>query len=99
MKVVYSLAALGLAVGAPAYGKDPDPLFQSSEVIRITFKGAVNAASDSPRPASLIVGNETLPITFTERGITRRQGDICPFPPLRVTFTQPPPETSVFAKR
>src|SRR5205085_7706362 len=48
---------------------------------------------------SLIVGNETLPISFTERGLTRRASDVCQFAPLRVTFTQPPPATSLFTKQ
>ncbi|HEX6218343.1 MAG TPA: hypothetical protein VFZ35_03615, partial [Sphingomicrobium sp.] len=99
MKAIYALAAFGVTVSGPALAKDPDPLFQSSDVIRITFKGAVGSASDTPRPGSIIIGNETLPMTFTERGITRRKSDICSFPPLRVTFTQPPPETSLFAKQ
>jgi hypothetical protein len=99
MTILRCLVAIGLGVGGAASAKDAKPLFQSSDLIRITFKGAVGSASDTPRAGSIIIGNETLPMTFTERGITRRKKDICPFPPLRVTFTQPPAETSLFAKQ
>jgi hypothetical protein len=99
MKALRCLVALSVGIGGPAAAKDPKPLFASSDVLRITMKGPINSASESPRAAAIINGAETLPITFAERGITRRQKDVCPFPPLRVTFTQPPPETSVFAKQ
>lgn len=99
MRILRCLAALSLGVCGAAYAKDAKPLFQSSDVIRITFKGAVGSASDAPRAGSIISGSETLPMTFTERGLTRRSKDICPFAPLRVTFTQPPAATSLFAKQ
>ena len=99
MTILRCLVALSLGVGGAAWAKDAKPLFQSSDVLRITFKGQVGSASDTPRAGSIIIGDETLPMTFTERGITRRKKDICPFPPLRVSFTQPPAATSQFAKQ
>ena len=99
MRIVRCLLALSLGVGGAASAKDAKPLFQSSDVIRITFKGPVGSAGDTPRAGSIVMGSETLPMTFTERGITRRNKDICPFPPLRVTFTQPPAATSLFTKQ
>ena len=99
MTILRCLVALSVGVGGAAAAKDAKPLFQSSDVIRITFKGPVGSAGDAPRAGSIISGSETLPMTFTERGITRRNKDICPFPPLRVTFTQPPAATSLFAKQ
>jgi hypothetical protein len=39
---------------------------------------------------------ETLPVTLSSRGITRRREDICSFPPLRVEFTQKPGPSSIF---
>ena len=97
MKVIRVIAALSLGLCGAAQAKDAEPLFRSTDVIRITIKGPVGAASDAAKPASLTIGAETLPIAFTARGITRRQKDICPFPPLRVIFNQPPPATSLFA--
>ena len=97
MRGMRAIAAISLGLGSAAFAKDAEPLFRSNEVIRITIKGPVGAASDAPKPATLTSGGETLPIAFTARGITRRQKDICPFPPLRVIFNQPPPATSLFA--
>ena len=99
MRLIRCIVALGMCAAGGAQAKDAKPLFQSADVIRLTFKGNVNAASDAPRPGTITVGAETLPITFTERGITRRKSEICPFAPLRVTFTQPPGETSPFHKQ
>lgn len=99
MKPMLILAAMAVGLSGTAEAKDAEPLFRSNDVIRITIKGPVGAASDAPKPATLTMGAETLPISFTARGITRRQKDICPFPPLRVIFNQPPPATSLFAKQ
>ncbi|MFL6801419.1 MAG: hypothetical protein ACJ8EQ_06595, partial [Sphingomicrobium sp.] len=90
--------ALALAIGA---AQPPKPLFASDDTIRIAIQGpmatlAANRSSD-PRPATLTVGADTLPITLSVRGITRRTTDVCGFPPLRVQFTLPPPATSPFA--
>jgi hypothetical protein len=49
------------------------------------------------RPGTLTVGAETLPINLSVRGITRRERDVCDFPPLKVEFSRPPPPTSLFA--
>jgi hypothetical protein len=99
MNILRYLAALSVLAAGMASAKGPTPLFAANDVLRITFKGPVNSASDKPLPGTLSLGSETLPITFTERGITRRSSDVCPFAPLRVIFTQPPPETSQFAKQ
>ena len=92
-----SLIALSVVLAAPVVAKPGKPLFEASDVLTLTFKGPVGKASDRPLPGTLTLGAETLPITFTERGITRRSSDVCPFAPLRVSFTQPPAATSVFA--
>lgn len=92
-----SVIALSVVLAAPAAAKTAKPLFEASDVLSLTFKGPVGKASDRALPGTLTLGAETYPITFTERGITRRASDVCPFAPLRVSFTQPPPATSVFA--
>jgi hypothetical protein len=94
------LVALTLVLAGPAAAaKDPKPLFAADDVLRITFKGPVGSASLKETAGSLIIGNETLPMSFSERGITRRASDVCQFAPLRVTFTRPPPPTSLFVKQ
>ncbi|MFP5330382.1 MAG: hypothetical protein ACLGHC_09660 [Alphaproteobacteria bacterium] len=99
-----ALAALVAAVPAAAQvAALPKPLFASSDLLRLTIRGPVNAIvrsrSEERAPGTLAVaGTSTeLPITLAGRGITRLQPDICQFPPLWVRFTSPPPADSVFA--
>jgi hypothetical protein len=102
MKAWILVAALVLA-GWPAAAKEPKPvraLFASEAPIKVTIQGpfrtlASNRAS-VPRAATMTVDGVTYPITLTTRGITRKTSDVCDFPPLRVTFTQPPPAGSLF---
>jgi len=96
--------ALGICLAlaaAPAAAAGPKPLFASDDTIHIAIQGPMNSffrnRSDTPHAGTLTVGTEKLPINLTVRGITRRMGDVCDFPPLRVEFTTPPPPTSVFA--
>jgi hypothetical protein len=105
--------SIGLALGAfvltgPATAAPPEPakpLFASDDVIRITIRGPVDTiakaseASQVNYPGTLTVAgtSEALPIQLAQRGITRRKNDVCQFPPLRVTFTQPPAASSLFA--
>lgn len=96
------MACLTLLVASPAAAQKPKPLFEASDVIRVTIKGPVPAVvrsrSRDPVPAVLQTSTgETLPIGLSARGLTRRMADTCDFPPLRVDFTRPPPPTSLFA--
>ena len=102
-----AVAAIALAAGAvagPAAAAKPKPLFASDEPIHLTIKGPVGklprgGSGDLTAPGSLSVQGaapETLPIKLSTRGITRRQADVCAFPPLRVEFTDKPPATSLF---
>lgn len=108
MKLVIGLALAALALSAPTAAAAPEPakpLFASDEMIRITIRGPVDtiakAAEESQAsyPGVLTVAgtSEGLPIQLAQRGITRRKSDVCQFPPLRVTFNQPPPAGSLFA--
>jgi hypothetical protein len=97
------LSALLLAIASPALAAEAEkPLFQSSEPLRLTIDGPISTIArnraEEPRAATLTVaGSQPLPITLTTRGITRKAGDICQFPPLKVSFSGRPPEGSVFA--
>ncbi len=95
-----------LAASSPAVAQGaPKPLFGSEAPIRFTIQGPVGsiarkaAKSVEPEAAtlSLTAPAETHPIRLSARGLSRRTGGICDFPPLRVEFTQPPPATSLFA--
>ena len=101
IRIAIACVALGLAAAPAAAAESPKPLFAASDPIQITLQGAiptlVRNRNSPPVPATLTVGAESLPVTLSVRGITRRKPDICGFPPLRVEFSRPPPATSLFA--
>jgi hypothetical protein len=81
----------------------PKPLFARDDVLSLTLTGPFDTISRdiTAKPVSgvLKVGGEapeTVPVTLSVRGITRRREDICTFPPLRVEFTQKPGPSSIF---
>ena len=98
------LALLAASSAVFAQGA-PKPLFGSEAPIRFAIQGPVGsiarkaAKSVEPEAAtlSLTAPAESHPIRLSARGLSRRTGGICDFPPLRVEFTQPPPATSLFA--
>ena len=104
MKKLVALAILATSSAAVAQG-GPKPLFHRDAPIRFTIQGPVNsiarkaAKSVVPEAAtlSLTTPAESHPIRLSARGLSRRTGGICDFPPLRVEFTQPPAATSLFA--
>ena len=95
--------ALGLAAAVASAQGPEKPLFASEEPLRLTIAGPVSGIartkSQQRQPGTLTIAGtkEALPITLEARGLTRRQSDVCQFPPLWVRFTSPPPPTSVFA--
>ena len=101
----FCLAAIA-ALPTTTFAQVPaKPLFASDEPIRLTISGGVDLiAKGGPdgrqgRSGTVTVAgtSASLPVMLEPRGITRRQRDVCQFPPLRVTFNQPPPADSVFA--
>ena len=101
-----ALVAILLVCPAAASAAEPaKPLFASDDLIRITIRGPVDTIARAPEESRTsyagtvtVAGtDETLPVQLAQRGITRRKGDVCQFPPLRVTFTAPPPAGSLFA--
>jgi hypothetical protein len=101
MRWVVALIA-AFAMSAPVAAKEPKPLFAASDPIRIVIQGPLETLIHN-RSAAPVAGTLTEPsgqqlaVSLSARGITRRSSDICDFPPLRVTFTTPPPATSLFA--
>jgi hypothetical protein len=93
MKSAIGLAAAILAAPAGAQTMAPaTPLFASDAPVRLTIRAPmstlVSDRSGNPHNGTLSVTGtaETHPVALSARGITRRQGEICPFPPLRVQF-------------
>jgi hypothetical protein len=101
--------ALGLAAASPASAAPSEPtrLFAADEPISIRIQGPISAiaaraaTSLAPRPAVLTVSGatETLPIMLSPRGLSRRQRQLCGFPPLRVEFTARPGPSSLFERQ
>jgi hypothetical protein len=105
LKMALAAATLAALSGAnPARAAaDPKPLFASDDVLSLTLTGPLDTMSrdKGAKPVSgvLIVGGatpETLPVSLSVRGITRRKKEVCSFPPLRVEFTQKPGPSSIF---
>ena len=97
-----ALAATPLRAGAPEPAK---PLFASDDKIHITIRGPIDVLARGgpeargPLPGTISVNGtqDVLPIELSLRGITRRNHDVCQFPPLKVVFSSPPPPGSLFA--
>ena len=94
--------ALALALGvlsAPVSAQSaPTPLFASEEPVRLVISAAIDQIPKGGQPGTVAVsGGDTLPVLLEPRGITRRDREICQFPPIRVSFSQPPPAQSLFA--
>ena len=81
----------------------PKPLFAGDEVLSLTLTGPLETMSRDPgaKPVSAVLKvrgttPETLPVSVSVRGITRRKQEVCAFPPLRVEFTEEPGPASIF---
>jgi hypothetical protein len=104
-KMALAAATLSMLSWAnPASAADgPKPLFASDEMLSLTLTGPLETISRdkgaNPVSGVLRVGGaapETLPVSVSARGITRRKIEICTFPPLRVEFTEKPGPSSIF---
>jgi len=98
------LCLLVIAGGSPAFAAHGEtPLFASNDVIHVTIAGPIQSLARSrttdAKPGTLTVAasGQALPVALAVRSTTRRQSDVCQFPPLKVQFTAPPPPNSLFA--
>ncbi|MES2136019.1 MAG: hypothetical protein V4502_03015 [Pseudomonadota bacterium] len=100
---LHLLLTLSLALAVPGAAEADNPLFASAEPIHLVIQAPIANLTRNRDVNSTIAGTLTdpagqrLPISLALRGITRRTADTCEFPPLRVSFTAPPPPASVFA--
>jgi hypothetical protein len=104
MRLVF-IAALAATLVLPleAFAAKPRPLFESDATLNLTLSGPIRDLSRKTGAAPVAgvlkvegPAPETLAVTLTTRGMTRRMPQICAFPPLRVIFAAKPPETSLF---
>ena len=90
-------AATGQATSKPLFATDAPIRFSiQGPISRIVGRAARNTEAEAAT-LTLAAPAETLPIRLSPRGLSRRTGDICQFPPLRVEFAPPPAATSLFA--
>jgi hypothetical protein len=101
-----AVAALLVMAGPSLAAAPPKPLFAAREPIRLTLSGPFGSIAaerpgvERPHPGTLTLQSpapETLAITLSARGISRRREENCTFPPLRIEFTGKPAEASLFS--
>jgi hypothetical protein len=94
------VASAGLALAAlAAPASAQTPLFSANSEIQLTIEGPLHdlvrtaPRSTDPFPATATVGDGaspalTYPIALSARGLSRRTGGVCDFPPLRLDFDE-----------
>lgn len=101
-RMVIMLSLVAIPVPAQAAAGDA-PLFDSDQPLEVTLGGPIpslvrNAArSTTPRPGTLAAAGASHAVTIAPRGLSRRQADVCDFPPLRISFLAKPEVGSPFA--
>ncbi len=107
MKLLISaIAALAAGAIVGAQAGEPTPLFASNDVLEITlvgpFKKLARTTKEIDGESGLIrvtASGEEKPITLAPRGKSRRNKDVCAFPPLSVSFPEKPEKASLFHKQ
>jgi hypothetical protein len=99
--VAVALASALTATAAAA----PKPLFESEAILALRIEAPFAAlikgaprSKDSFDAKLLVLGAqpESLAIELSARGISRRNPNVCEFPPLRIVFKDKPGESSLF---
>lgn len=101
----------GLAIPGEAWAtKDPDRLFASNEILEITLTGPLRAlARDRAKPPEVRPGQltyqddqgqtQSFEVSLEPRGNSRRDRDVCTFPPLWIHFDKKAVGGTLFAKQ
>jgi len=98
------IIAAALAVSGAANAGEPTPLFAADAPIAISisapWRDVARSKPDDPAiDATLTYEGVDYPIELTTRGKSRRDKNVCTFPPLRVAFKDKPPKDSLFRKQ
>jgi len=97
------LATAAFSFPAVAQAQSATPLFASDQPIHVTINAPINTVMRNRAQGTTISGTlidpagQALPVSLSVRSTTRRNSDVCDFPPLRVTFAGRAPPSSVFA--
>ncbi len=103
MKGIYGLAAAGCLLAllaSPAAAQAP--LFSADDELALTLEAPFGrlvsgaARSTDPFPGTVTLGDASFAIELAPRGFTRRTGDYCRFPPLRLNFDRSALEGTLF---
>ena len=103
--------ALLPALALVAFGSTPSrteaqassPLFASNDPIHLVMTAPFGTVVRNRALGTTITGTlvdpagQTLPVSLSVRSTTRRNSEVCDFPPLRVAFAGKPPPGSLFA--
>ncbi|MEM8767316.1 MAG: hypothetical protein AAGE43_07730, partial [Pseudomonadota bacterium] len=89
--------------------KDPDPLFADEALLEVTFTAPFrdlsrDRAEEPERRAGSLTwtdadGEQTLPVEYEPRGKSRRDRNVCTFPPLWVHFEKDSIKGTLFKKQ
>lgn len=92
IRTMCAVAVLLLGVAAAPDATAETPLFSENSEVQLVLEGPVGALvrasrrSTDPYPAAAIVDGQRYDIELSARGLSRRTGGICTFPPLRLDF-------------
>lgn len=92
-KAMAGALAMAALLGAPAaaqprlFAEEAEFAFTLNAPFARLIRGA--ESSTDPYPATLTVGSQSWPLEIAPRGFTRRTGDLCTFPPLKLDLDKP----------
>ncbi len=100
---VLIIALSAIMAGAVEAG-EPTALFAEDAALTISisapWRSVTRAAPEDPAEAGVLeVGGDAMPIAINTRGKSRRDRNVCTFPPLRIDFPEKPPAGSPFHKQ
>jgi len=102
---IFCAAFALVSINTVARAGEPTKLFAGDDPIEVTLAGPIGDLvrkaphSTDPYPATLSYAAETHAIELSARGRSRRDRQVCQFPPLRVKFVEKPAEGSLFHKQ
>ena len=98
-----ALAAAAFFTPSAAQAQAPAPLFASDQPIHISISAPISTLLRNRALGTTVSGTlvdpagQSLPVSLSIRSTTRRNADVCDFPPLRVSFAGRAAPTSLFA--
>jgi hypothetical protein len=97
MHMVWQVLLASIAIHPSVDAAKPKPLFADDTLLHLTVTGRLPSGNSATDTMVAVAGTtDALPAKLHLRGLTRQQREICTFPPLRITFAEKPPATSLF---